>query len=213
MSCKYQEYEIIESTHVDATEKFLSACLPKYLEQNDHYQFGQFAHFMVEAQTTGFLETRCIVLYGAVEKLSRKVNDKKKINGRKVTLRKRVCDFVICHDVPILICSKCMCLGNILGKEYRGREEEECLGSSDEYKDRCDVGFYVSCRNKLMHELNFRMDDSAQEYIRILSIFHKMLLRALDYEYMFIDRYDGWNLRHHASTPLKPGPLLIDRQY
>ncbi|MCY3780906.1 MAG: hypothetical protein OXG78_11400 [Chloroflexi bacterium] len=206
----YQEFEVIESVHHDATHEFLARCLPVYLDKDVDYQFGWFSHFLVEIHTAGFLDTRCLLLYNAMEWLCKRVNDKKKIGKYPVTLRKRVCDFVVRHEVPIVICSKCHALGTKPDNKYRGKGEEPCLGKGHKYKDRCDVGFYVECRNAVVHRGTFYSGEPRREYRIILSMFHKMLLRALEYEYMFIDRYDA-NFMHHASVKLGKGPYVLDR--
>ena len=76
--------------------------------------------------------------------------------------------------------------------------------------DDCDVGFFVKCRNKLVHNSEFVTADPTEEYKRNLTIFHKMLLRALDYDYKYINRHDGWNLKGQSSEDLSCGPFLLN---
>lgn len=203
----FQEYEIIESWHVDATEKFLTTCYSTYNQLNQHYVFSEFSHFLVDIHSTGFLQTRCLLLYAAIERLSRKVNNKEQINRKSVTLRKRLCDYVQCHSVPVFICPNCMNLCKKPDNQYLGSNEDKCSIQSGNRS--CDIGFYIKCRNSLMHELKLYVSEPKENYTRILTLFHKMLLRSLDYNYKYIDHYDGWNLMGQSSVDLPLGPFEL----
>ncbi|MYD08987.1 MAG: hypothetical protein F4X02_02990 [Chloroflexi bacterium] len=192
VTSSFQDFEVIESTHLDATERFLIDTYPTFSAQNTQYKYSQFAHVLVDIQSAGFLETRCLALYTAVETLSRKVNNRKSINGKRVTLKKRLYDFMVHHQVPVFVCSN--------GK---------CLDKSAKCMENCDIGFYVKCRNKLVHQSEFYSGNPKNEYKRNINLFHKMLLRALNYNYKYINWHDGWNMKGQSSEDLSKGPFML----
>lgn len=179
----FQDYELIYSGHEDATETFLTKSYPVYRKLNSHYNFGSLAHILVDIQSSGFLETRCLLLYVTIELLCRKVDNS------DITLKERVRKYIDQHQVPVLKCVN-----------------QKCGSTGSPCEPNCDIGYFVKCRNSLVHKMKFSSTDSSREYVRNLGLLHKMLLRAFGYEYIFIDRVLGQFGKEDAGTFLTPRP-------
>lgn len=61
--------------------------------------------------------------------------------------------------------------------------------------DEAEISFFVDSRNSVVHELKFDTNDAREEYEKCYHIFHRLLLRILDYQSHYFDitlqRYSG----------------------
>lgn len=53
--------------------RFLEDCYPKYVEMDGMYRIRNFVDFLVQAYSTPYLESKCLIVFSAVEVLSKQV--------------------------------------------------------------------------------------------------------------------------------------------
>ena len=75
-----------------------------------------------------------------------------------------------------------------LPKSYQTKEKVEALKSTyNVCLSASEIDYFRDSRNSVVHELKFHTSDTKKEYEKCYHIFHRLLLRILDYEHVYYD--------------------------
>ncbi len=79
-------------------------------------------------------------------------------------------------------------LSNKVSSNSDFRARIRCLKTLyDVCLDEAEINFFVNSRNSVVHELKFDTNDAREEYEKCYHIFHRLLLRILDYQSHYFD--------------------------
>lgn len=94
ITAPYAGYEIIDPMPPEDTVYFLNKCYPAYKKLNRTYEFGSVANILVDANSRGFIETRCLAIGALVQYIVKK-------NSKKEAFRDRIKETVKKHHLSI----------------------------------------------------------------------------------------------------------------
>lgn len=89
----YKGYELIDFQSEETTT-FLEQCYPVYKSLNPKYHFDRVANILVDCNSSGFIETRCLSIFSVVDSLVKQISNAKHFFDR-------IKDFVNYHHIPI----------------------------------------------------------------------------------------------------------------
>ena len=184
--------ELIDFTNGETAATFLEQCYPAYqtYDAANPGMLHRLGLMLIDANSFGFMKTRALIVYSISDTLSYMESNHRSLRGR---LR----DIVDNHKVPIEKCQKKQC-----GRGC-GRCKPKCKKCKNKCEAKCEIGQFVDGRNRIVHKLQFPANDDTKEYYAVLSFFHRLLLRMLNYESNFVDvryPYDPW----YRRNPLRP---------
>lgn len=154
-------YELIDFRQAKRIINYLEWGYPAYEQFDSSYptMLNGVASMITDSNSTRFTLTRALIMFSVVDALGKKVLDQMRISQGK-PLRD---SYAIADKVNALRTSYKVCL------------------SADEIK------YFRESRNSVVHELKFHTSDTVREYERCYHIFHRLLLRILDYQSEYFD--------------------------
>ena len=154
-------YELIDFRQASRTINYLEQGYLAYKQFDSKYpkMLNGVASMISDSNSTKFTLTRALIMFSVVDALGKQVLD-------QINIRKGKTPPPYYHIVAKI---------NALKTSYK-----VCL-SSDE------IEYFRQSRNSVVHELKFHTSDTVREYERCYHIFHRLLLRILNYQSEYFD--------------------------
>ncbi len=133
------------------------------------------AILMADSYGLRFTLPHALIMFSMVDALCNKVSNHDYFRGRMRDLVDHYC-------IPISKCSSKRC-GRGCGT-CKPKCKSKCKNKCE---SKCEINRFVKSRNCVVHDLKFKTNDSRKEYGTCYHIFHRMLLRILDYQSVYYD--------------------------
>ena len=158
--------------------RFLEDCYPKYVEMDGKYRIRNFVDYLVQAYSTPFPESNCLIVFSAVEVLSRQAR-------KKGSFRAVLRDFVDNFGVSIATCKAKKC-----GHACR-QCKPKCKECRSQCEPECEIGQFVMYRNQFVHGLEFSDQNVLTVPFWAIHFYQVLLLRLLGYTSEYINWSTG----------------------
>ena len=168
--------ELIDFTDGKTIATFLEQCYPAYstYDSKSPGMLHSVGLMLIDANSKGFMRTRALILFSILDAVSY-------TESNHITLKGRIRDIVDSYRVPIEKCQAKRC-----GRGC-GTCQPKCDACKNQCEAECEIGDFVDDRHSIVHKLQFPSSDEDKEYYKVLSVFHRLLLRMLGYESYFVD--------------------------
>ncbi len=172
-------HELINFRDANRSINYLKRGYPAYMQFDSSYptMLNGVASMITDSNSTRFTLTRALIMFSVVDALGKKVLEQTLISQGK-PLRNF---YSISDKISALKTSYKVCL------------------STDE------IDYFRDSRNSVVHELKFHSSDTVEEYEKCYHIFHRLLLRILDYQSEYFDitlhRYSGSRVNFLHTCP------------
>lgn len=168
--------ELIDFKNGKTIATFLEQCYPAYkmYDSQNPGMLHSVGLMLIDANSKGFMRTRALIVFSMLDAVSY-------TESKHNTLKGRIRDIVDLYRVPIEKCQAKRC-----GRGC-GTCQPKCDGCKNQCEAECEIGDFVEGRHSIVHKLQFPSSDEDKEYFKVLSVFHRLLLRMLGYESYFVD--------------------------
>ena len=177
--------ELIDFANGNTAARYLEQCFPAYMthESKNPGMLHGIGLMLIDANSKGFMRTRALIICSILDALSNKESSDRH-------LKQRIRSLVDTYRVPVTKCKTRRC-----GSSNQGCDPD------------CEIGLFVKNRNSIVHNLQFPIPTQGEssEYYSMLSLFHRLLLRILDYESYFVDVRYRYHPTHRINL-LRPSP-------
>lgn len=171
-------FRLINFRQPNLAINYLERGYPAYIRFNMNYpsMLNGVANMIYDTNVSRFALTHALVVFSIVDTLGKKILDKKHLNK---------------NTKP--------------PKHYPIKKKINALKTS--YKVRLstdEIEYFRLSRNSVVHELKFHSNDGLKEFEKCCHIFHRILLRMLDYQSDYFDitlpQQNGYGINHlHPS--------------
>ena len=152
---------LIDFRQAKRTINYLERGYPAYEEFDSHFptMLNGVAIMVTDSNANRFTLTRALIMFSVVDALGKKVLDQKyKSKGKTPPNQYSISDKINALKTSYMVCL-----------------------SADE------IEYFRQSRNSVAHELKFHTSDTVKEFERCYHIFHRLILRILDYQSEYFD--------------------------
>jgi hypothetical protein len=194
----YSSGELLEDVQPEDTKRFIETAYDKYLALDSVYQLHRVIHAWVDNRSTTFLETRALAVVVLIDYLSGKyatvsgratIIDESSFEQYREEIEKKVRELLL-TIIPNLSRAEADSMG-VKSRSFNYRSFRNKLTKLLRHFEvpisEIEINDFIETRNHLVHYMEFRTENPADEFRQMVHLVDRLLLKMLGYSGRYVN--------------------------